>query len=276
MEGVRDVQVRLFLGVLFGIFTGMLIAEALPHVIWWFAIPIGAVLGGTMFAAPEIRRAAPGAARLAWQSITYAPGYWNQYNHAPLEIRRGWQIKAIFTLTVLAYMGAWAATVMFRRVLITDIHPVGAHLITLVGAIVYIAYSALALPDRDGIIDGLIGTKYSRRRLLIATPLGLPIVLALLLFYAAAETTKIAGRALRDVPKFLVRFSVELFWQMNSRPLVITVIGSGVGVGMFFPLFRIIWQWEILPATVTGAPIGAVASLVYYRLVPKRVLKAQN
>lgn len=270
---MENVRVRLFLGTLVGIAAGMLIAEALPLVVWWLAIPIGGLLGGSVFAAPEIRRAAPVAARLAWQSITYAPGYWNQYNHAPLEIRRGWQIKAIFTLTVLAYMGAWAATIMFRRVLITDIHPVGAHLITLTGAIVYIAYSALALPGGDGTIDGLIGTKSSRRRLLIATPLGLPTVLALLLFYVAAGITKVTRRALQDVPKFLVRFSVELFWQVNSRPLAITAIGSALGVGMFFPLFHLTWQWEILPATVAGALTGALLALAYYELVPKRVLK---
>ena len=84
MESIRNVQVRLFLGVLVGIAGGMFIAEALPSIVWWIAIPIGGVLGGTVFAAPEIRKAAPVAAQSAWQSLAVLPEYWGVYWEASI------------------------------------------------------------------------------------------------------------------------------------------------------------------------------------------------
>lgn len=278
MESARDVRVRLFFGVLFGIATGMFIAEALPHVIWWLAIPAGAVLGGTMFVAPEVRRAVPVAAKSAWQSLTRLPAYWKLYQEVSLERKRKWQMYvAVFSTLFLGAGLAIGSALAIERAGSLSTELALAMMLSFTAYIFLAAAPVLANANR----------KVPVRAIVYASPPGpfLFIVVLLALFMRFLGKTIWRGTpkapaflngVLRDAGTFLVRFSVELFWQVNSKPLVITAIGSGVGVGMFFPLFRIMWQWEILPAAVTGAVIGAVASLAYHELVPKRALKAQN
>ena len=276
MESIRDVQVRLFFGVLVGIAGGVLVADALPFVIWWFAIPIGAVLGGAVFAAPEIRKAAPVAARSAWQSLAHLPVYWRRYQEAPLERRRKWQISvAVFSsLFIAGGLLSGSAIAMSEGGTLPG-------LTVLIMMVSFISYILLAV----GPVFATANRKVPVRAIVFASPPGpfLFIAFALVLsirffgktiWRGAPKAPVFLSGVLRDAAKFAVRFSIELFWQVNSRPLAITAIGSGAGVGVFFPLFRLMWQWEILPAAIVGAPIGAVVSLAYYQFRPQRVLKA--
>lgn len=274
---MESVRVRLFLGTLVGIAAGMLIAEALPLVVWWLAIPIGGLLGGSVFAAPEIRKATPIVAQAAWQPLVHIPTYWKQYQEAPLKTKRKVQIYVAVHSTLL--LGAGLA--IGSALAIQREEPLST-LMMLMMLLSFVCYTSLAAAPVFFTANGRVPI----RAIVYASPPGpfllMVVLLALFMRFlgktiwrGTPKALTFLGRVLPEVGKFLARFSVELFWQVNSRPLAITAIGSALGVGTFFPLFRLTWQWEILPATVAGALTGAIFALAYYELVPKRVLKTR-
>lgn len=274
---MESVRVRLFLGTLVGIAAGMLIAEALPLVVWWFAIPIGGLLGASVFAAPEIRRATPIAAQVAWQPLVHIPTYWKQYQEAPVKTKRKVQIYVAVHSTL--FLGAGLAIGSALAIQRGEPLSTPMAVMMILGFICYISLAAAP-------VFFTANSRVPIRAIVYASPPGpfLLIVVVLALFMrflgktiwtGTPKALIFLGRALPEVGKFLARFAVELFWQVNSKPLAITAIGSGLGVGLFFPLFRLMLQWEILSSTVIGAMIGALFALAYYELVPKRVLKTR-
>ncbi len=281
---------RFILATVLGGILGMLVALAVPQIIWWLGPLVGSLIAGFTYALPDIIRHAPTAGRTAWHSLIYTP----KIIRATGRIIAGIVLAIFFLLGIRSKMTTgqrlmaaivWVSLASYGTLVYFTIRrpiengPLGAETtLFILGAVTYMAFAAiLALRatygpfDRKKYLTDSEKVAIRKKTLFYVSPFGVIFMAS----WGIVGMIKIMACIVYESSKLIVKFARTLYILVHTKELTLVGIDTALGITATYQLF--VRQGEpilgIGPTLVMSGFISVLLGyFIDYQIISRRIL----
>ena len=277
---------RIILALALGGMLGMLVALAVPQIIWWFGPLAGSLIAGFAYALPDIVRHVPSASRTAWRSLTYVPkvarttGKTVAWIIMAISFSFGLRPKmptgqrlmaAIIWIALASFMVAF----YFCRPFLSLAMPPLLFYELFLGILVSKALlgKSRALQDPKPTPQEKLAVR--KRVLFYVTPFGTVFLVG----WGVIKIIPPVARVSWDFGRFVVRFAKTLYILVHSKELVLVSIDTALGVAVTYLFF--VRQGDpflgVGPTLVLSGFISVLLGyFLDYQIISRRVLHLRS